>query len=257
MSVSEKRQEDILAVLKTRGFVTVSELVEEFHYSTATINRDLNALEKKGLIERTYGGARVHPITIIPYQNRMLLYRNIKRQIGSAAAALIEDGDTVFIDGSTTTEYMASHLGSKKDLTVITNNISLTAVLAEMGIHVVQLGGSIREKPFITGGTFAAEHAAALMADKCFFSTSGFSADGKLITRMDYYRQMLINMMNNSRKRYYLADSSKAGMNPADIVHPTVLCDFGSIDAVISDYPFSQEFQAQFPDTGFICVSEE
>lgn len=256
MSESEKRLKGILTILEEQGFITVSELAARFHYSTATINRDLNTLEKNGLIERTYGGARMRRFTMIPYQKRMLLYRNIKRQIGCAAASLIEDGDTVFIDGSTTTEYIASYLNVKERLTIITNNTFLSAMLSEMGIHVIQLGGDIREKPYITGGTLAAENAAAFMADKLFFSTGGLSADGKLITSMDYYRQMLINMMNNSKKRYFLVDSSKVGTESSEILHPTVLCDFSSIDAVISDYTFSSGLQAQFPDTEFICIDK-
>jgi len=253
MSIPRQRQEEILLLMNKHGYITVSELTEMLHYSSATINRDLNALAKQSLIERTYGGARLSKASHIPFPERLLLHRNVKQQIGLVSAALIQDGDTVFIDGSTTTQYIANNLAGKKNLTIITNNTSLLPILSEMGFAVILLGGTILEKPYLTGGQLAAENAALFTADKMFFSTRCINDDGKIITDLAY-REMVLNMMKNSKKCYYLVDSSKIGSDVMSSSHPTVLCTLDSIDAVISDYAFPEELKKMFQSTEFLCT---
>lgn len=112
----KERTDAIYNIIKEKGYVTVKYLVEEMHYSNATINRDLNILEKQALIKRSYGGAEIVEQKEVP-----LIFRYHKMK----AAELIYDGDTIFIDGSTTTESIGKYITNKKDITVITNNLAL------------------------------------------------------------------------------------------------------------------------------------
>ena len=93
----KERLERILDFLNRNGFATVKELTELLHYSTATVNRDLNALEQMKKIKRSYGGAEPVKDKSVPLPFRYEKMKAAKKRIGKAAAALIEDGDTVFL----------------------------------------------------------------------------------------------------------------------------------------------------------------
>ena len=174
----QKRTDIILNIIKEQGYVTVKYLCEELHYSTATINRDLNDLQKQNLIIRHYGGAELVSKKGIPLVFRYHKMRPVKRLIAKKAVSLIEDGMTVFIDGSTTTQYMGEYLKNFKNLTVITNNINLASHLSENGIKCVCLGGKIIEPPYMIGGIDASTQARTYIADLAFFSTLGMSSKG-------------------------------------------------------------------------------
>ena len=254
MSIQTERQKDILSIIRKHGYVSVSELTSLLHYSTATINRDLNTLESQRMIVRNYGGARLAEPMLMPFSERYAFSRDIKQKIGTSAAELVEDGDTIFIDGSTTTQYMESGLRHKKNITVITHNNALAAILSENGIRAITLGGEIVESPNVTGGTLAAENASIFMADKFFFSTTGASEDGRILTSYNVYRPLITTMMRNSKQSYYLFDREKLPVDPLRCKEFTFLCDFGRLAGVISDIDFPDEFRERFHDTRFITV---
>ena len=85
---------------------TVKYLTETLHYSTATINRDLNTMEKQNLVKRSYGGAELAEQKVIPLFFRYSKMRPVKNKIAKKAADFVKDGDTIFIDCSTTAQYM-------------------------------------------------------------------------------------------------------------------------------------------------------
>ncbi|MBQ8752701.1 MAG: DeoR/GlpR transcriptional regulator, partial [Clostridia bacterium] len=141
------RQEAILDILRKEGYVTVAYLTQQLHYSTATINRDLNTLARQGFLRRSYGGAELvdnHSVKL-PFRYHKL--KTEKRLIGQAAAALIQPGDVVFIDGTTTTQSMAPYLTDIERLTGITNNLALAEFLSSEGLDAVCLGGRVVEPP--------------------------------------------------------------------------------------------------------------
>ncbi len=243
----KQRLDDVMALIKQNGYVTVKYLTEELHYSTATINRDLNLLEKQGLITRNYGGAEIKKTQAIPLVFRYHKMRYAKRKIASKAAEYIADGDTVFIDGSTTSQYMAQFILQKKNITVITNNTSLTSYLSENGIKCICLGGTVTEPPSMLGGPITLENAKRCKANKCFFATRGAFDDGKIGSTEMYY-SLQIAMMENSDESFFLVDSGKINV-PCN----NVLCDFSQVDYVISDYDF--KCGDKFPNTKIIKVS--
>lgn len=242
------RQEAILEILKKQGYVPVKYLVDVLHYSNATINRDLNVLKEKGLIKRTYGGVAISGKGQYPtITTRQHLMKKEKRLICKIAAEQVCDGDMIFIDGSTTAQFMAPYLIDRKDITVITNNISIVEYLSDHAIRVICLGGQVLEPPCMLFSSETVEFAARFVVNKMFFSTGRFTVDG--ITDSCAYDLLRRTMMNHSDKVYYLADHHK--------VSPTVrniFCDFSRIDAVISDYEFPEETKRTFPDTEFILV---
>ena len=175
---ANERQEKILEILDRQGFVTVKYLIGELCYSSATINRDLNALESRQLIIRNYGG--VEPVRTkyvqIPFRAHKMHAE--KKRIGRAAASLVKDGDTIYIDSSTTAQCMEQYLIDKKDITVITNNIFLAADLSSHNVKVICLGGTVVEAPCMLYGTETVQNAARYRVDKMFFSTGAVTRGG-------------------------------------------------------------------------------
>lgn len=248
MSVKE-RQERIVSILEKEGYVTVKYLSDTLGYSTATVNRDLNALEQRQLVTRSHGGAELAQPVYVPVFFRSHKMHAEKRNIGRAAAAFVEDGDTIFIDGSTTAQCMEQYLLRKKDLTVVTNNVALTAGLSAHGVRVVCLGGTVVEPPSMLGGQETVEFAARHRVDKMFFATSAVSSSGDVASGI--YDLMLRAIAKNAREIFYLVDHKKI-----DQPFTTSYCDLGAVDFVVSDYDFPKETKAAFPRTRFILAEK-
>ena len=244
------RQEKILEILEKQGYATVKSLGGILHYSTATINRDLNDLQKRGLVSRSYGGVELVRSPYVPILLRANKMRSEKKHIGRVAASFVRDGDTIFIDGSTTAQCMEQYLIEKKRLTVITNNIMLTVNLSKYDIKVICLGGEVVEAPCMLFGTETVENAEKYKVDKMFFSTEAISSKG--IIASGIYDLMLKSVAKNATEIFYLVDHKKI-----DRSFNRVYGDLSMIDHVISDYDFSTEIVSSFPSTKFTNVNKE
>lgn len=244
-----ERLEKIMEILHQYRYVTVKYLTYHLDYSTATINRDLNLLESKQLIKRSYGGVELMDNKSAPLLVRYANMAKKKNSIAQQAASLIQDGDTVFINGSTTTEAMGKYLVEKKNITVITNNMALALFLNEHNIDVIQLGGRIVEPPYILGGTQTEENAMKYRANKMFFSSSGMTANGEI--KADAIYETLHRIMHtHSTESYYLVDSEKI----VDSVQKVLFTPM-EVSGIISDYHIPEHIQARFPDTQFMEVT--
>ena len=244
---SKARQDRILEILEKQGHVTVKYLTEVLHYSSATVNRDLNALQSQQLIKRSYGGVEPVRSTYIPVFFRSHKMRAEKRHIGQAAAGFVKDGDTIFLDGSTTCQCMEQYLVGRKGLTVVTNNIVLAANLSAYEIRVICLGGTIVESPSMLYGPESVENAARYRVDKMFFSTGAVSSDGKIASGV--YDLMLHAVAKNAKEVFYLVDHQKV-----DQPFFEIFCDFGGVDHVVSNHDFDEKTKKQYPNADFVWV---
>lgn len=131
--IPKERQDAILETLNNKGYISVEELSKKLYVSLATIRRDLNELEKNGFLKRTHGGASFisqdHMITSIDYRTNWNSEEKIK--IAKKAALLVDNGMNIFIDSSSTTLWLAQELDNKKDLNVLTNNVSIAQILSK------------------------------------------------------------------------------------------------------------------------------
>ncbi len=245
-----ERWNEILIILKKYGFVTVKYLVDTLHYSNATINRDLNALEKQGLLKRSYGGAELtdsaSASTPLPF--RYYKMRTEKQELAKLASDLVKDGEIIFIDASTTCEGMVKFLIDKKDLTVVTNNLTAVEFLSEAGVKTICLGGQVVESPCMLGGVETVENSARYHYDKMFFSTNYFSEDGRIGAGMTYYL-LYKTATENATETYYLADHSKTAPPKSPWQY---LFDFHRLTGVISDYDFPANTRQKYPNIRFI-----
>ncbi len=246
----KERVEIITELLKKHGYVTVKFLCDELHYSSATINRDLNYMETQKIIKRSYGGVELLKRRSVPIIFRYNKMRPAKNKIGKVAAKYINDGDTVFFDGSTTTQYISKYITEKKNLTVITNNMALATFLGDYDIKVICLGGELAERPCILLSEVTIENAMKFTADKYFFSTSGISENGHIFSSgLGYILNKI--MHKNSKKSFYLVDHDKIFEQPKDL---KIFCNLNDVDCVITDYIFSDKTKESAPETDFVEV---
>jgi DeoR family fructose operon transcriptional repressor len=232
--IPAERHHRIQALLEQRRVASIADLSDLLRVSEATIRRDLEALEEQGALERTHGGAILtRRLPTEPfYAQSAAIHPAEKRLIGAAAAALVGDGDTVFINSGTTTTEVMRHLAARPELTqatVITTNISGTLDARHPGLEVHLLGGSFRPQSNAVVGDAALRTLQQMYADKCFVGVDGFSLKCGLTTPVLAEAEIARLMLERTRGAVVVvADSSKWGVvsnyeiGPIDRVHVLV-----------------------------------
>lgn len=138
------RHNRLIDLLRRNGQMTVAEMVEQLSVSRDTIRRDLDQLESRGLILRTHGGAIYNDALVrvdTTLGTRMDAFTAAKQRMGKAAADLIRDGETLIVNGGSSTCYFAAALGERQNLTVITNNLRLPPVAPENALRTLHILG--------------------------------------------------------------------------------------------------------------------
>ncbi len=175
--LTRHRQQLLLDYIKAHKSAQAARLSDVFAISVSTVRRDLIALESQGLIQRVHGGAViVEAQGELPLRQRAAHQAAEKHRIGEAAAALVEDGDTILISGGTTSEEMIPFLAARDHLTVITNSISCALRLARYErVAAVILGGWLRHSEYSVHGPLTEGGLRDLQPNKVFFSVFGIS----------------------------------------------------------------------------------
>lgn len=149
-----ERRERLLSFVEIHSRVTIEQICDEFEISPATARRDLQVLTEEGKLRRFHGGAVVARSAPpeLPFVERSSEQAEEKRRIGRAAAALVNDGETVLLSSGTTVLEVARHLRDRRNLTVVTNSLLVINMLFDVsGITLIALGGILRstEQSFI------------------------------------------------------------------------------------------------------------
>ncbi len=207
-----ERQKEILEILYQRGRATVRELARALFVTEMTIRRDLTEMEKGGFLRRYRGGA-ILKINVgeMPITERLLLDRKEKEELAQKCTDFLGDGMTVFIDSSSTCQYVIPHLAGYKNITVVTNSIRALLTLGKLHVFSILIGGEYYEQDMCTVGAFAEEYAKNLNVDVAFFTTAAFSCDG-IISDFDPKQTMIRKfMMKNAKKSVFLFEKEKIG----------------------------------------------
>jgi len=245
----QERMDKIMTILKENEYVTVDYLVNEIRYSPASIRRDLTMLEKQGLVTRSYGGVTLKNANVSPFRFRQHSMKLVKNAISRKAADLVKDGDVVFIDGSSTTQYIGHFLTNKKDITVVTSNMLLADFLSEHGITTYSTGGKVIEHPGILGGETMLYGVKNFSIDIAFCSSNGFDVEGKILSVEEIGKQYIATYRNHSKKLAYLCGSDKFGCGGS-----FVCATLDDIDYFISDKTVSDSLKKKYKNTVFIDV---
>jgi DeoR/GlpR family transcriptional regulator of sugar metabolism len=223
-----QRRQAILRAVRS-GTAHVSALADEFGVSEMTVRRDLEALARDGKLERVRGGA-VNVESERPFSEIAVERLEAKDRIGRAAAALVEDGQTVMLDIGTTTLQVARHLRGRS-LTVITTNLAAyEELLPEPEIELVLPGGVVRRNYRSLVGMFAEDTLHRLRADIAFLGTSGIDADLGVWDTTMVEVPIKRAMIAASQRTVLLADAAKFDMDAM-----VRICEASELDAIVTD----------------------
>jgi len=232
--LGEARRSRMLDWLREEGSARVSVLAGAFGVSEVTVRQDLEKLEADGHVVREHGGAFLKSV---PDQVRAMAlqhqeHRSAKQRIGRAAAALVDDGETIIIDSGSTTTEVAANLFGRRDMTVITNALNIALMLgAEPGFDVHMTGGHFKAPTLSLSGERSADYFRDLYAQKLFLATAALDVDSGLTYPALSDIAVKRAMIESAQTIYLVADSSKIGqrsfcvLGGLDLVHALVTDD--------------------------------
>ena len=230
------RQQQILQLLALQQRISVAELCDRFAVSAATARRDLESLANQGKIQRVHGGAIV--LTQPPPEQPVLQRQNEqvdeKKRIGQAAAALVQDGETIFLGSGTTVLEATRFLRIHRGLTVLTNSLPVVNALSgEEGMTVICLGGILRLSELSFIGHITEQALAEVRADKIFMGMRAISLEYGLT--QEYLPETMTDrlILKAGKEIVVLADHTKFGrtatvrLAPLESIH-TIVTDTGT-----------------------------
>jgi DeoR/GlpR family transcriptional regulator of sugar metabolism len=248
--LAEERRTRMLELVRLRGFASLPELATALRVSESTVRRDLDFLEESGVARRTHGGAfYTGPSPKLPHFDvRQPVEWDKKRQIAIAAGKLVEEGDTVLLDGGSTTYELARVLVDKP-LQVVTNSLPVAMLFsARENVDLVLVGGYVHSRTGVSLGPYAVEMLSELNVRRAVLSVAGINESG-------YFNSNLLlveterAMMKTADEVIVVADSTKFGRTSL-----ARLCDLGGVDTVVTDDEIGYEWKQRLSDAGVRLV---
>jgi DeoR/GlpR family transcriptional regulator of sugar metabolism len=218
-----ERQEYLLRFVEQRQRATVTEISKHFSISLATARRDLEALAGRGEIQRFHGGAKAvgKAPPELPVLQRETDQAEEKKRIARATAALIKDGETIFLSSGTTVLEVARHLRDRHNLTVITNSLLIINTLADIpGITIVGLGGVLRHSERSMIGHITEQALAEVHAHKIIMGIRALDIERGLTN--DYLPETMTDraILARGGEVIIVADHTKCGRVSTAFVAP-------------------------------------
>ncbi|MCD9020422.1 DeoR/GlpR family DNA-binding transcription regulator [Cohnella silvisoli] len=209
-----ERQQKILERIAMEGEVKIPALKQLFQVTDMTIRRDLEKLEEAGSIKRTFGGAifvGVYDALQYALQERSSLLTEEKQLIGRAAAALVQPGESIFIDGGTTTFQLARYLPPGMKITVMTNALNVAAELSTKQIPTIMTGGMLYEATNSLAGPVAVQSLMGMAFDRVFLGASGLNVEHGFSNSNMYEAEIKRVAIRLTSEANILLDHSKFG----------------------------------------------
>ena len=231
--IPAQRREKIQEYLAIHQIARTADLCELLETSEATVRRDLEWLEQKGILERTHGGAILNQRMILEqeYQQRAQHHPEEKRRIGELAASLIEEGDIVFINSGTTATQVLQHIRRDLNITVFTNNVSAVMELGDPGFHYFLTGGEFQPRSNSLAGRFALDNLGLVYANKTILGVDGISLKHGCTVPTNGEAGVVRKMIERTKGSIIIAaDYSKWG-----VVSNFHIANIDEIDKLVSD----------------------
>lgn len=255
--VSQDKQQTrftaILTELQQNGRVSVETLSDQLDVSVVTIRRDLDALEQKGLLRRTHGGAvSIEPLFYEPFRRDRSFLAQVeraadeKRRIGRAAAALITPGETIALTPGTTTTEVIRGLPMNHNITVVTNTVNVAMELSKRkDVYVFVTGGHLHGEWFSLVGSAALKALENMLINTMFVGADGMDANWGASCFNADEAELNGTMLRLARRRVAVVDSGKLG-----VVANWRICKANDINILITDTNASDEAIAPFQKIG-------
>lgn len=247
-----ERKNQILEKLKAEQRVLVSELAAFYEVTEETIRRDLDKLEKEGYATKTYGGAiwGNSTKTDLSYTIRNKTNVEAKSAIGQLASMLVEDGDHLMLDDSSTSLFIAKHLKEKKGLTVISNSIEIITELSTVdGWTVMSTGGRLKPESLALVGNQAHQMIRNFRVDKAVISCKGLDAGAGITDSSELHSATKQCMLSSAKKTILALDASKF-----DKISFVKIAELQNIQTVVTDAKPSAAWLKLFKENNIDCI---
>lgn len=210
MAERSERESYILDLLAKDGSLSVAALSKDLGVSEVTIRASLKSMEERGLLARTWGGARANTLTNV--LERVRVHDDEKDRIAAAAAALVRDGDRIMIEAGTTTAMIVRHLAGRSGVQIVTNStLVFTYARLNPGLEVILTGGQFHRESESLVGPVALASIRRFNARIAFVGTDGFTSDRGLTTQFAEGAEVISAMNQRAEETWLVADSSKYG----------------------------------------------
>lgn len=252
--IAAVRRQKIREIISEKKSATVSELAQRFSVTEETIRRDLKLLEQEGFLMRSYGGAFIADgvDNLVDVDIRTGVYVDSKSTIASRCLPFIENGDTVFLDNSTTAYHIAKLLGSRR-VTILTNSLLTIDLLAEnKDVHLVAIGGDYAPTERAFYGNIAVSVLGRYYVDKAFISCRSLSIENGITDSTDRWTSVRRVALAHSNEVYCIADFSK--FDHTSYAH---LCDYDEVNYVITDKPLREEWHERLSALGCTLIDSD
>ena len=227
-----KRRDGLIQYLKNNKTASLDELCEKFQVSKSTIRRDIDEIEAQNLIKKVYGGVvLVEDEKALPVNIRNSMHINEKDSIGRAAASLVNDGDSILVDGGTTALQMIKYLKDKKNVTVVTNSILVVndAILYK-NLNIIVTGGNLLLGTNSLIGAEAINIMKNLTCRYAFISATGLSIEKGLSNAFLLEAEVKREMIKCGHKFILMVDHSKF-----DMISMVTFADLKDVEILITD----------------------
>ena len=230
--LAAERRLELIALAKEAGKVDALNAAERFGVAVETIRRDLDLLQRQGIMRRVHGGGilidRIQ--SELSVEVRRSQNHQIKQRIAEVASNYIPKSGTIIVDAGTTTELLAPYLRNKSSLTVVTNSLNLSIAIGESETNVVLLGGRIRPVTLSAVGTHALNMVSSLHASVCFIGTNGIDSQVGFTTPDIDEAEVKRVMIQNSQESIVMADHTKFSQ-----IYTSSFASKVEIDRIITD----------------------
>jgi len=247
-----ERRNLILEKLQDEKKVVVSELSALFGVSEETIRRDLDKLDKEGLATKSYGGAIVNENAGIDMPFNVRKKRNMrgKQLIAELVSGLVQEGEHIILDPSTTAVSIVRALKSHRRLTVISNSIEVLVELSDMeGWDVISTGGTLRGNYLALVGPKAMESINSFNADKVILSCKGIDMERGITDSNEMFSQVKQTMLKCAKQHILAVDCTKFNN-----IAFSRICGLSEINMVVTDIRPPEDWMKYFAEKGIECL---
>ncbi len=243
---TETRRKQLLELVRKRGFASLPDLADELQVSPSTVRRDLDFLEESGTAKRTHGGVwYTGPSPKLPhFEQRQQSQWDKKRMIAQVAAELIQDGDTILLDGGSTT-YELAQLLVGRTIQIVTNSLPVASLFTSSSNHdVILLGGYVHLRSGVCLGPYANEMLTKLSVQRAILSVAGITEKGCFNSNL-----LLVEteqaMMRAADEVIVVADSTKFGNQSL-----ARMCELTDISKLVVDHEIDSDWRKRIKNAG-------
>lgn len=241
------RLEEMEKYILQNDSVSMDQLCEQFSVSMITVRRDIAQLQRKGTIEKIYGGVTARKgETLTPFDVRNISNREAKTAIGKRAAALVHDNDIVFLDSGTTALHVLDNLSALHNVTIVTHSLqAMLAALPYQNLNVISLPGQLYRKTSSFTGLDAIRFLKSYNITIAFMGASALSLEHGVSNSSPLEYEIKMTAMQRSAKSVLLIDCEKFGRTA--LLTYAQISDF---DAIVTERVPAPEYAKACHDGG-------